>query len=64
MRVSTIISLVISALVASATAEELKIEKVKEIECVRKTKVWAPSLTTQGAQKHKKVDLETNTYDL
>ncbi|KAH0610343.1 uncharacterized protein H6S33_011870 [Morchella sextelata] len=38
MRVSTIISLVISALVASATAEELKIEKVKEIECVRKTK--------------------------
>ncbi|KAH8144420.1 uncharacterized protein LAJ45_11588 [Morchella importuna] len=38
MRVSTIISLVVSALVASATAEELKIEKVKEIECVRKTK--------------------------
>ncbi|KAI5844539.1 hypothetical protein DFP73DRAFT_549677 [Morchella snyderi] len=55
MRASTIISLLVSALVASATAEELKIEKVKEIECVRKTK------TGDTIQVHYRGTLEDGT---
>lgn len=39
MRVSSVIGFVVSALVASVAANELKITKTKEVDCSRKTKV-------------------------
>ncbi|KAI5813776.1 FKBP-type peptidyl-prolyl cis-trans isomerase [Pyronema omphalodes] len=37
MQFTTVISLFLSALIATATASELKVEKLNEVECKRKT---------------------------